>query len=93
MSNVYVPHLLRLLDNICDSKRLRKPFANEILINPYTYGKDEDIIQLCQEKDILLMAYSAVAFNYVRMLLAGDEKLRSNKENFNMTSAHVILSF
>jgi diketogulonate reductase-like aldo/keto reductase len=72
---------------------LRNPFANEILINPYTYGKDENIIQSCQEKDILLMAYSALVFNYVRLLLVGDEKLRSNKENFNMTSAHIILSF
>ena len=44
VSNSCVPHLKRLL-KFCNSKCLQKPFANEILINPYTYGRNLDIIR------------------------------------------------
>ena len=91
VSNFYVPHMLRLLD-ICHLKSLRKPFANEILINPYTFGGDVDIIQLCKENEVLLMAYSPLGFYYSSILLE-DERIVSFSEKFDITPAQIILTW
>ena len=56
-----------------------------------TYGRDQDIIQLCKRIYILLMAYSPLGF-YYSMILLDDVKIESIKEKFLLTSAQIILT-
>ena len=91
VSNFYSPHLSRLL-RICTSKGLQIPFANEILINPYTYGNDQDVIQLCKENNIFLIAYSPLGFYYSMILLA-DKEIVSASNKFGITPAQLVLTW
>ena len=41
VSNFYITHITRLLE-ICEECNLKKPFANEIQINPYIYQSERE---------------------------------------------------
>jgi len=91
VSNFYIPHITRLLD-ICEECNLRKPFANEIQINPYIYQSEKDLIQLCSSYDIALIGYSPLGYDGAEKLLA-DPKLMEIARTTDVSTAQLVLSW
>jgi diketogulonate reductase-like aldo/keto reductase len=91
VSNFYIPHITRLLD-ICVEYNLRKPFANEIQINPYIYQSERDLINLCSSYDIALIAYSPLGYDGAEKLLA-DPKLLEIAQTTDISTAQLVLSW
>ena len=91
VSNFYIPHITRLLD-ICVEYNLRKPFANEIQINPYIYQSEKDLIQLCSSYDIALIGYSPLGYDGAEKLLA-DPKLMEIARRTDVSTAQLVLSW
>eukprot|EP01041_Mallomonas_annulata_P012594 gene12594-26517_t len=91
VSNFYIPHITRLLE-ICEEFNLKKPFANEIQINPYIYQSERDLIQLCSSNDIALIAYSPLGFDGAEKLLA-DPKLLEIAQRIEVSTAQLVLSW
>jgi diketogulonate reductase-like aldo/keto reductase len=91
VSNFYIPHIARLLE-ICVESNVKKPFANEVQINPYIYQSERDLIQLCSSNDIALIAYSPLGFDGVDKLL-GDQKLLEIAQRIQVSTAQLVLSW
>ena len=91
VSNFYIPHIARLLE-ICDNCNLKKPFANEIQINPYVYQSERDLIQLCSSNGIALIAYSPLGYDGAEELL-GDPKLLEIAQSIEVSTAQLVLSW
>ena len=91
VSNFYIPHIARLLD-ICGEYNLRKPFANEIQINPYIYQSETDLINLCRFYNIALIAYSPLGYDGAEKLLA-DPKLMEIAQTTDISTAQLVLSW
>jgi diketogulonate reductase-like aldo/keto reductase len=91
VSNYYIPHITRLL-NICDDFNMRKPYANQIQINPYIYQSERDLINLCSLNGIALIAYSPLGFNMAKKLL-GDPTLLGIAQEIEVTPAQLVLSW
>ena len=91
VSNFYIPHIARLLD-ICGEYNLRKPFANEIQINPYIYQSERDLINLCRFYNIALIAYSPLGYDGAEILLA-DPKLMEIAQTTDISTAQLVLSW
>ena len=91
VSNFYIPHITRLLD-ICEECNLRKPFANEIQINPYIYQSETDLINLCRFYNIALIAYSPLGYDGAEKLLA-DPKLMEIARRTDVSTAQLVLSW
>ena len=91
VSNFYIPHIARLLE-ICHNCNLKKPFANEIQINPYIYQSERDLIQLCSSNDIALIAYSPLGYDGAEKLL-GNLKLMEIAQRIAVSTAQLVLSW
>ncbi len=91
VSNFYIPHIARLLE-ICDNCNLKKPFANEVQINPYTYQSEKELIQLCSLNDIALIAYSPLGFDGAEKILS-DPKLLEIAQRIEVFTAQLVLSW
>ena len=91
VSNFYIPHITHLQD-ICVEYNLRKPFANEIQINPYIYQSERDLINLCRFYNIALIAYSPLGYDGAEKLLA-DPKLMEIAQTTDISTAQLVLSW
>ena len=91
VSNFYITHITRLLE-ICEESNLKKPFANEIQINPYIYQSERDLIQLCSSNDIALIAYSSLGFDGAKKLLA-DPQLLEIAQRIEVSTPQLVLSW
>ena len=91
VSNFYITHITRLLE-ICEECNLKKPFANEIQINPYIYQSERDLIQLCSSNDIALIAYSSLGFDGAKKLLA-DPLLLEIAHRIEVSTPQLVLSW
>jgi diketogulonate reductase-like aldo/keto reductase len=91
VSNFYIPHLTRLLE-ICEGCNLKKPFANEIQINPYIYQSERDLIHLCSFNGIALIAYSPLGYDGAKKIL-GDPKLVDFAQRIKVSTAQLVLSW
>ena len=91
ISNFYAPHLTRLLE-VCQENNLEKPFANEIQINPYVYCLAKDIIDLCSNNGIQLIAYSPLGFHASRLILE-DDTLQSIAGTIGISTAQLALAW
>jgi diketogulonate reductase-like aldo/keto reductase len=91
ISNFYSEHLIRLLD-ICTEFNLVKPFANQILLNPFVYSSEIGLINLCKENNIQLISYSPLGFCYSHMIL-DNRKLVEISNQLSATSAQVTLAW
>ena len=91
VSNFYITHITRLLE-ICEESNLKKPFANEIQINPYIYQSERDLIQLCSSNDIALIAYSSLGFDGAKKLLA-DPLLLEIAHRIEVSTPQLVLSW
>ena len=91
VSNFYITHIPRLLE-ICEESNLKKPFANELQINPYIYQSERDLIQLCSSNDIALIAYSPLGYDGAEKLLA-DPKLMEMAQTTDISTAQLVLSW
>ena len=61
---------------------LKKPFANEIQINPYIYHSERDLIQLC----------SSLGFDGAKKLLA-DPQLLEIAQRIEVSTPQLVLSW
>ena len=91
ISNFYSEHLYRLLD-ICAEFNLEKPFANQILLNPFVFSSEIGLINLCKENNIQLISYSPLGFCYSHVIL-NDRKLVEISNQLSATSAQVTLAW
>ena len=91
VSNFYIPHIARLLE-ICVECNVKKPFTNEIQINPYIYQSERDLIQLCSSNDIALIAYSPLGYDGAEKLLA-DPKLLEIAQRIKVSTAQLVLTW
>ena len=91
VSNYYAPHLTRLFD-VCQECKLEKPFANEILINPYVYCLEKNTIDFCLENGIQLIAYSPLGFFHSDHILK-DETMKTIAGKIQITTAQLSLAW
>ncbi len=91
VSNFYIPHITRLL-KICEDCNFKKPFANEIQINPYIYQSERDLIHFCSANGITLIAYSPLGYIGAEKLL-GDPKLLDFSRRIEVSTAQLVLSW
>jgi diketogulonate reductase-like aldo/keto reductase len=91
VSNFYIPHITRLL-KICEDRNFKKPFANEIQINPYIYQSERGLIHLCSINCIALIAYSPLGYDGAKKLL-GDPKLVDFAQSIKVSTAQLALSW
>jgi diketogulonate reductase-like aldo/keto reductase len=91
VSNFYIPHITRLLE-ICENCNFKKPFANEIQINPYIYQSERGLIHLCSINCIALIAYSPLGYDGAKKLL-GDPKLVDFAQSIKVSTAQLALSW
>ena len=91
ISNFYSEHVKRLLD-ICTEFNLDKPFANQILLNPFVYSSEIGLINLCKENNIQLISYSPLGFCYSHVMLE-NRKLVEISNQLSVTSAQVTLAW
>jgi diketogulonate reductase-like aldo/keto reductase len=91
VSNFYIQHITRLLE-ICENCNLKKPFANEIQINPYIYQSERDLIHLCYSNGMALIAYSPLGYIGAEKLL-GDPKLLDFARRIEVSTAQLVLSW
>ena len=89
VSNFYEPHLTRLLA-MCEREGLKKPYANEIEVNPLS--KNQNLVTYCQEHGINVIAYSPLGYNHSNFVLDNPE-LHQLAEEIHASPAQAALAW
>jgi diketogulonate reductase-like aldo/keto reductase len=91
LSNFYASHWTKLFD-VCQEFNLEKPFANEIQNNPYVYCLEKEILNLCFQYNIQLIAYSPLGFNAATIMLQ-DTGMQAIAEEIGIITAQLPLAW